>query len=722
MKRLKFWLDASPDHRGPYFGHLRVPYEHFMQTWVWAKLASTVAPCDIPVILVTTRLEKEAISDLESLPGLNGTKTPKILTHAEFITFVEKNGVQRGTGSTDWRETDLSRGWMMHDTLPNQAIIIMTVEPHMPINCALALVALTIWASEISSHRADALIRVLTMSPEDQDPTLAQLLALHGVDAATPFEIGTAHDQTLPANVEVHCMGGNEIRTAVLAATRQDTDGNHAVLCFYPWYRVGDWPSGSWLKADMDLNVDLKGIIHVFTASTFPDIQGHIVCMTPSSAIPASIHGVAHVHLILGTTQLSSTVDHVTGQVTQVELPMSRAERLEQISWARRRTGYKHTTRIYLEAESIKQYIARGCPHRRLEVANGHAQGFITAICASSFLGGRVDKAAIIACFLRDMDVFNDFKTRLERHHVLASRPSLRTLGFSNVTQTAAFKAILPLLNYDPRLALFVSLPCSSPDVLQAKIELAAILTVGLGEVVSLNAPLGRMAEVRSKLIAACSGRIQPLVSQGTLWLILCLWKQAIVQTKDIEFEYTEDWEVVVGDGWATVSRVHCRDTIKLIKAVKYAMSNVGVKVSQYLLPIDFGRYSDDECLELQYGLMCAFAHQLTMARRGQGDRFTVRLVTTAANLKKSIAYVSKIPSSVDVVAITRHVGKLTFGIYTELYRQGSTVALLDWTWIPRQCVDKWMKNHTKETTLKALNSSQVSQQNIEEYWEGRNR
>ncbi|KAK7421453.1 hypothetical protein QQX98_002151 [Neonectria punicea] len=679
----------SPDPIG--FGHLRVPHRDFAHVGVWSLISERLDNTCGQIVFVGSLLQ----GDLGSKAGLgrrDAGSVPIIRTYTGFLSLLEENRAEDGNEPGAWKEAVQPQGQISDKILPRRVVVVFAVEPNMHTPCAVSLAATVHWAMAVS-QRPGAHVRVLTLSPEDQAPAARRLLKLYSAPASTPFDM--SDDEEPPAECRTVYTGymTANMTAHILHNIVADANAKHIILSFLSPSQI---PS---LLPAMQANpVDARRLVvyqltrdsaerHIKTALSCSRLY-HIVYLDPWFRAPFQVQGFDYVHLAMAARQTKNVYDAVMGQMAYLELPLSRDERLEQASWASRTTTNPKNITMYLDNhESIWEFIEAGHERRRLEVSNQQLGGFL------GVLGGLshwyMNSPEVVNCFVPERFARLEISARMKRHGMLVSAPPAPignfTLGFPP-SEAAVFKAVLPALDYDYRLACLVARKSSTqanPILQKIKIQLASLLCVGLLDVVTIKVDPARLIENRETILSACWGHTKSMANKGVMWLVLGLWKCVAKEYKDFRMTNKPDIRHVLIDIPGTACTVATMPSIQVAQKIDAINAALGNASEPYADEID--ALTDSDQLELQGDLLHAYFQQLVaMQLRGRGLH-----CHDLSNGQPFTRICPWIPVLVDFDEIKQREARpeVVFGIYHAVERKTDGVQFMDWTWIPTMLV-----------------------------------
>ncbi|KAH7324911.1 hypothetical protein B0I35DRAFT_458554 [Stachybotrys elegans] len=243
------------------------------------------------------------------------------------------------------------------------------------------------------------------------------------------------------------------------------------------------------------------------------------------------VQGFQNVHLVISDHGDQTHLDQRQSyQMVVAFVPCSREERLELLSWAVRNNA--STTNIYFpyqEEVSLEGYLAEGRDHNRLDVVNQHALGFISTI--PRLQPWIKDIKRKLGVFFTIQPTLNEMCRRLGQVvHLYAWTPDLRDIPPMSPPQTLRlFHSVLPVLNFDARLAYMMTLPNASPEMALWKIDFATILSVGATNLfkwrVNSVEDLPTLADLES---ASEQLRNTKIGRAGTMPMLVALWQTCL--------------------------------------------------------------------------------------------------------------------------------------------------------------------------------------------------
>lgn len=674
------WLARSGTEPDIAFGHARYLYNVPSNAAVWDHLFKTLDPTE-PVLVVAPTYEIPVIqASSESL----GLEEITILSYEEFLDFVKKERRGAGRGPEVWPKV----------TEGDRLTMMVAVEPHMPADCALSLTMVVHWAADRPSGLS---MRIITVSTLDCHQEMAALLGSQSMPEPRRFFIDIAPGRA--PRVKPHTGEESDLVERVKAnvATK---DGSQIVVLF-----AADGPSQElaaylcnqgWPVAE----IDRKTPSNVMRMSSTAPEEGmyRVLHVQEPIRCPFPLAGFDHIHVVAKPTATKVVFDAVTGQLTSTLAHLSKEERKEQLAYAVRSQGASSVS-AYVDRPTATDFLSAGIEYRRLQVNNEQLGGFIAALAGFEAWG--IDALKVAGCFLPGMEDYAlmTMMKRLIDQGLLRQTPGTGCLGLQIRGKEAdIFKAVLPILDYDHRLAYFVAQRTDNMILQQSKHQLASLLAVGVLRVFHFppNIPEGL-----DGWASECWGYTRPLARQGAMWMALGLWKRAARQFYD--FRHAEGVKVPylpLAETPISVSLHRSRQVVSGITRLNSALKKLHIGLIDVPTADETGELDDADCLELQTHLFTAFLGQLVVGMPINGDITWQDLAgdTLVVGLQDWVSW------CVSPEEIRKATGQtVVWGIYTGLTREDREVHATDWAWIPGSVVAEYWDRRGTEVSLFSL-------------------
>lgn len=571
------------------------------------------------------------------------------------------------------------RGWE-DSILPSKVLFIVDVDADASAEFALLLVALLTWTTETSIQQKKATLRVLTISSEPISALVESFFKIYRRAPMADFEI--IPDASVAGATT--CVGEDEILPAVIdRISMAKPEHSHTVVSFRELKQIG-FPPEDWSIDKLQSDSTCRD----WCANT--DGQKRLLTTKSHFRIPEQFFASDCFHIVTNDTRTRKAFDRKIAQIVQLNLRASASERKEQVSWVDRNDFLGASATVYQDVGFLDGANAER--PRRMDVTGPQLSGFLAGL--AEFSDWPIQSERVIAA-LKELDPVpvEEAKRRLIQQNLVTFDGPNRNpiLGMRIPTHELFFK-VLPLVGYDARIAMFLSQTSSFPNVTLVKIQLAALLTVGVDTMISLDTSNVTMEEV---LGAANVGLTGPMVGHGKLWLVLGYVKGLLRQREllpDLDFFQVE--ARVVLEGAVQICSRGCRRILHLIEEPGDAFQSVNIEVPSRRVSDERGVLSDLEHNEILWDLLRAFVHQLGIASDPENGPSPIYDLVSKQPIEWSDE--AMWPLDWDFFRNADRAQKekegVTMGFYTQLERasaNSSTVAL-DWNWIPLSLIWRW--------------------------------
>ncbi|KAH7254262.1 uncharacterized protein BKA55DRAFT_567297 [Fusarium redolens] len=573
-------------------------------------------------------------------------------------------------------------------TTNDNSTFVIDIDPLMKIDCAIALMAATHFAMDTALH---SMTRLLTVSCTDVDQAFVRLSQHHGLAPPKIFRHdGTSWYDTQPGRSEtIYCESTSEVAERFNAKIG-NLEGKQIVLVFHSVAVANKLNCDDWACLHIRHPPGPKDEIEkVFNGQ----VKANAILVLPDRFhSPVPLSGFDHVHVVVQSKVRRSSFDFAVGQTTSFLQVLSIQERSELRSFFHRFGSRPSTATFYVMDEQKKQgkydWWQQGPLVRRQDVWN-RTLGAFMAIVAS--LGPNVDPVAAVQCFVPE-GVFTKYLTmayRLQTHGILKWNEDERlTMGLEG-RELAAFLTVLPFVDHDYRLAYFIAQdsPTGSDDLLQTKVQLAAVINSGGISMFDFETSLGQSADTLQKVVSACTGYSQPLSDQGNMWLALGLWKRFAHHTNSFQ-NIPPSGALELPGLYVKAKRSLCFKAFQSWWEISSALATCGIKTAQKRFG-DESNLSTSECYEIQSHLFRAYLSQLTSCCRDRSQKDVFEFLDISS--KRTInGLLGASVASIDFGRIPDN--KPAFGIYHSLIRFEAEVYFKDWTMIPPRIVTTWVE------------------------------
>lgn len=451
--------------------------------------------------------------------------------------------------------------------------------------------------------------------------------------------------------------------------------------------------------------------------------------LPPGYRHPSPLAGFEVIHLCLGTFREQTIFDPYTEQMARLRLLTSEEERREQVAMTFRTSRARRPrVMLYCDQGTIDDFVEFGASERRLRICNDHAPGFLLAlVCLKDW---EIDIEEIISCFfskgqqqqsnLRTVRyiLYMQNATRYvpegwsSEDEAGAERGLFNVLGTELLERESFLQKVLPIVDFDYRLAVFIARPTQSAKVFKVKLQLAAILVTGIEKLFTF-AHRGSMPyeEYKKSLILACQGWTSLLArTGGSMWLAVGLWKSGALGMEGCDT--VESSNIEIPGAPVTMNKAAFHAVQRTLDSLTNACALSYVPVLPDSLPHEV--LSESESDEIQEHLAWAYMHQIVQTRRMPDGSIVHRLLNgTIDDYSITLPPWTFDESDVDGLLNSdvpyyndgSHADRI-FGIFHGMSREFeiSNFYLDDWTYIPGNII-RWAHENSQYEDLWEMRS-----------------
>lgn len=709
LNELKTFLTSfcAPIRRQPgttpvRFGHITTPPYRLrhpsLMELIATALPSTGDKNDLRRFFVMTDYECQMITEEITAELCKGTFPAVIATFADILQALR--GIRRCPGSSRlaWQTTTDPLGWEKNGGIPRRAIIVIQLDPQVSADSALALIALVQWVFDICADTR-ASLHVLTMSTDpgyNIVPAIAELRCPGIVVAELNLAALAEHDPVANAQVIEEQGITSKIDEAI------DRIGQRSLAVIL----IGDATvAGNESKPGLDrtelqharrmaqFNCSrrwVKGLPNIWIL----EIKGNC------PLLPTALEGYEEVHVVLGPSYRDVAWHNDAGQLAVFNRITARDERRDQLWWARQPNT--KATYVYTGGSSIEAFLEAG-HHRHRLIEDAHLGGFIASVFDMQSWG--IDAKRVIRRCMQ-APALNMAMEMLDRLHVqrVISRDGL----ILPELDAKAFRSILPLVDYDHRLALFVALDSGDSDdiVRMVKVQLAAVAGFGLERVFSFKSldqdlfeVLEKNPQLPSMIYDACAGYGRGLAPMGTMWLSLGLWKH-FLKTEYASFnaKYKALHDLIA------IDRALSQLAETRANEMYHALQGHGILVPPAMQVVkEANDINEAQKLQLQAHLLRSFLHQLVAVYIPDGSSSLAYDLIATDTTVSEISHSDSIAGILPIDQIHEmDAANCSFGVCHLLHKFPGKSAFLayDWTHIPVSVVAQWKDENAQDMDL----------------------
>lgn len=582
------------------------------------------------------------------------------LSYASIIEILRANSIP----PTDSAQPE---GWEK-DILPSKVLFVVDVDPDFSVDFALALVALATWTAGMFKDRPGAAVRLATMSSEPLHPVVSGIFQIHTADFPEVPEF-LLEDPILNVAETVHIPRGDQngaMSALTDTITRLGAARVHTAVCFRPRWASDERLSETWELAELLADV--------------PDYAGgfnwkkncRVIFTEVGLRLPEKLIDSEFVHIITSDTRARFIFDSSLKQLVRVNLKLSASERAEQSSWADRIDCRDATVVLYKDAyfDNIESL-----PPRIMDVANSKLGGFMAGL--AQFTGWNIKPRSVFDIICQHDSDTVMIERLIERKLVHFDGPNFVPRICLPNAADGVFSHLLPLVDYDDRVAQFLSVQSSSPKIALIKVQIAALILVGVDDIVGIFQP--KTTSAQDVLAAARCGPTGLFANRGIIWRVLGLIKTAFIMNPhgwdDGSFQ---DPDCMLAGGQVTVDLLRVKKVMDTANALTKFLTHLEVEVPEMDIRNESGHLSEEDFLEISCHLHEAYVHQIAYKRRsvaGAKDSVSSETLQCSENAQFGIDW--------DLISQEDDKTKWYAGIYTSLIKTPKSVRIRGWTWIP---------------------------------------
>lgn len=402
--------------------------------------------------------------------------------------------------------------------------------------------------------------------------------------------------------------------------------------------------------------------------------------------MPERLGRIDRLHIITNNVCRRRIFDAKTCQVVEVFLQATVSDQQQQLSWARR-TTVSEPAKVTVYGRELPCPL----PFRRMDILNSEAAGFLVSL--HQFMSWPTpfpELHRIVACY-DTADCLDTMTLRLAQQSIIRFGRVSHSLGFLMALpdrQRSVFYGVLPLLEYDTRIAYFVSQVLSPAILNRVHLQAAAVMAQELRDGF-LVTPQKTVLDATLRSISNQTA-LGEFTTYGTMWAVLALMEAA---TMEREESHSPRPHYSFADGKITITedlRQRVADTYQALAAL---VEKFGFRVA----PPTSHKLTQHQFEELSLHFARAFLYQIAIAtikQHGQSRRAEVEDFVSGQPLGMA-SMAGNVPPWSEILA-----GEdcLAYGVYTKATRdsQFEDPLIKDWTYIPEKVwkeLDKELKS-----------------------------
>ncbi|KAF5580280.1 uncharacterized protein FSUBG_13433 [Fusarium subglutinans] len=697
--------DESSDEDGGNvrFGHIQIPPYRLGKVSLLEsvrQISMKANRFNAEMIFVVSAREKELGIGVKD----DGKVTPVILTFSELIDALRAS--KKGARNGQW-VTAPKPPWKKGQALPIEVVLVICLDPLMPADCALCLLGAVRWAIDQASSWDQTDIRVLTLSAEKEFNFLSEVVSFLAPDkqvASVDLSVRGPQDGTSGSWIIVQ-PGPGGYAGRILEKLRAGTDCRRLILSFDERLReqfeqqMRDTEKPTVEFRTVEATVSVDPLLHLERSEQGPKIL-FITFQGEVPFLPLQIQNFDELYLVLGTSGIFKKAwDEISRQVINLAHWASMGDRRLQSWWASQPSI--PTRIVYTAGVPLEQFLQGGGSRLRL-VENAQLGGFIASLADIASWG--IDPGAALDCFVRQSQRAQEMSLRLHTQRLITES------GLDLADKEAeVFRAVVSLLGYDHRLALFVALNCR-PEVRRVKVQLAAMLKYSTNQVVLIHESVFNDRKKYNTVLRGCHGLGSSMARQGTMWLNLGLLKrhQKMVEQQNEDGAPEDTLSDLVRVFPDKVSLIGTEIGEILDRLVKLGVSvDNTVSVAQ-----ETNQLSSEAMEEISDHLVSAFTHNLVVTENFSPDeqdapRLSHKVMSTWLGLTQA--------GRARLININSYLKKekaCGFGISCDFDRNKEGHHFFnDWTYIPGITVAKWRSQFESDVTFYEILNTDVERE-----------
>lgn len=410
---------------------------------------------------------------------------------------------------------------------------------------------------------------------------------------------------------------------------------------------------------------------------------------------PYLVEGFTHLHLVTDTQRAFTKVRDVqTDQIVSLLLEACVDELKEQLSWAFKVDCPRENVTVYQNpGESLLD------PERRCHFNGWQMEGMLVELSyLETWLGG-VGSRAFLPLVHPCLTEAKDSMVRMANAGLVqANLDEMRVTACLEEPLGRAFHGLLRLFDYDPRLAMFVALPCENMAVQAIKIQFAALQMVGVDQVFPTLRFGNRCDDERQfDIFAGCIGLTRGIAMTGTIWALLGFWKRAIRDS--VQFHGVENKLYKLIPGRVSIEPLSAKQVLRCATEIWKVLQTQSAHEIGYPVRTDESNYiAHREMDELREQLLRCYHSQVAVATvpneysSGAEDQAEAQYQDLAT--QSPFVMEGGLNGLINFPAITQSGPNegTPFGVYTGLARTDTyeRTFLRDWIWIPQGTWNAW--------------------------------
>ncbi|EKJ69119.1 hypothetical protein FPSE_10700 [Fusarium pseudograminearum CS3096] len=666
------------------FGHITIPPYRFGKEGLIDSVRRIHDASHHKMLFIVAPDVEELEDDDSSDPSV----TPS------FSLLLDAIRVNRsGNGWVSSESQDPHVEWIDNKYLPRSITLILWLDPEMSANCALALIGIVKWATQVSqTDGAD--VSVLTMAV-GRDDILSKVVSLISPSSiVTHFDLNAETPQEPLAGSMVH--EGQSLATVaghILKSFRAAPNHKRLVISFDSGLRqqlMGQFQNEEVRSFEfICINVNASSLALQNFKRPLKGCLTRVVTFTcAASLLPFEFKELDEVHLVLGCNILRDKVwDDASAQVTTKSRPTSEEERRLQLWWARQPSTKGRF--VYIPAATAQIFAKSGPRHHLVE--NAHIGGFVASVI--DLVAWGINYESVGRIFIRHKLRLLEMRERLAYQCII----NLQNDGLAlSGTEAAIFRAMLMYFEYDHRLALMVALDCD-PMVRVVKVYIAVLLMHGVTDLVEIQKTQSGDPKIRRTVMELCHRLSPSLRNKGVLWLVLGLLSHGVRPATPGAAQTLGAAREVLSFAQSNLGK-----RTDLVDSILSILNVLDIELDIELdrdVSWEFNKLNADAEIQLQRHLLRSFIYQLTMVHynkvdgeRGPEHGHNFKLLNKFTNCRMVVPKGQSLTTLFNAAFLIKKGDDVAYAIAHELSAtMDGTIFGRFWTSISRELVQEWM-------------------------------
>ncbi|CZR39093.1 uncharacterized protein FPRO_05715 [Fusarium proliferatum ET1] len=649
-------------------------------------------------------------------------ESPRILDHrrtiiVQILPDFKRNVVVEGRGS--WSPNhELKPGqrqpklkvetYRESETMPDaeadRIIFLIEADPDYSAEYALTLATITSFALRKTSIQRALHIKIATVSWEGIHPVTKQLFHQYSSLFTGVSEFLLAKYEREPAQPVIL----KEMPSDLLKYGTVSNDSGTICLRFRDaMYDAEDQDEGNTLPSQWDPWITMSTTNGHYTSFPpgvkEPGLKLQMIHLNANARIAELLPPSYSVSIFASPTVRRVIFDRRSHQLLHTFLWISESEKLQQLSWLYRSQSYHSPDVLCLD-----HFTKHRATERRMKIRNEHAEGFMAALLDYTQWPATIwDLLKIVR---RKDDVFAHVGDRFIFQGLTLS-PQDRPKLPPKLNNGRAFYSLLPQIDYDSRIAYFLTLE-SSPLIAMMRVRFAALLMSGNESLELLH--VQRLDSGTKTAIQECLKGCSLVCDPGSWVHLSTLWATAGLASM-IDADDGEDRAMTpLADGSIRVVTLASAFLSHFSQALDRILRANGMEVMELATFRESVNY--ENYMQISRDLLRVYSHQVAFTSKPRRKLKEGELPLLNDFMTKKIFNPNLNLAVIDWDYLFTQ-EKTVYGVYTHLKRLGNGgTTVCNWTWIPSGVWNEFQGEMEKVRKMKGRGD----EKNSDEFWQTR--